>query len=194
MFCPKCGSTQPEELNYCKSCGANLKAVRGALVRGVPEEDKLDWKKTWLAEAIMTRDEKDRRRGITPEMKRRREIKAGVITASSGVGLAVVLSVLMEAIVINGNVTPLAADILSRLWIVGLIPVLVGSALILNGVFISPKSPDKNSELESATDATPAELNSPADAKQLPDAPFSVTDATTRHLKEPVPVERIKTK
>jgi len=28
MFCPQCGIRQSEELKFCKSCGANLYAVR----------------------------------------------------------------------------------------------------------------------------------------------------------------------
>ena len=27
MFCPQCGSTQSEELKFCKVCGVNLAAV-----------------------------------------------------------------------------------------------------------------------------------------------------------------------
>lgn len=180
MYCPQCGSTQSEDLNYCKACGANLQAVRGALVKGVPEEDKLDWNKTWLAEAVMTRDEKDRRKGITPDLKRRREIKAGVITTATGVSLAVVLSVLMEAIVINGRLSELAADILSRVWIVALIPVLVGLALIFNGVFISKKG-----VINAVEPSDPNELSG-GNTNELPPAqPMgSVTDRTTRHLDE----------
>ena len=181
MFCPQCGSTQADELNFCKACGANLQAVRGALVKGAPQDEKLDWNKTWLAEAVMTRDEKDRRRGLTPEQKRRREIKAGVITLAAGFGLAVVLSVILEAIVINGHVSDLAKDILSRVWIVGLIPVLVGLALIFNGVFISKKTSDAELQPTSAPGEFPA-----AETNELPPAqPFgSVTDRTTRHLDE----------
>jgi len=181
MFCPQCGSTQSDELNYCKACGANLQAVRGALVKGVSQDEKLDWNKTWIAEAVMTRDEKDRRRRLTPDQKRRREIKAGVITASAGVSLSVVLSVIMEAIVINGHISTLAADILSRVWIVGLIPILVGLALIFNGVVISRKTND------AAIEPTPQPGELPAaNTNELPPAqPFgSVTDRTTRHLDE----------
>lgn len=105
MFCPQCARSQPDDLNYCKSCGTNLQAVRGALSNATVPEDKLDWKKTWLAEAVMTREERDRRNGITPDMKRRREIKAGIVTASTGVSISIVLSILMEAIVINGNLS-----------------------------------------------------------------------------------------
>ncbi len=181
MFCPQCGSTQADELNFCKACGANLQAVRGALVKGAPQDDKLHWNKTWLAEAVMTRDEKDRRRGLTAEQKRRREIKAGVITLSAGIALAVVLSVILEAIVINGHVSDLAKDILSRVWIVGLIPIFVGLALIVNGVFISKKTGDADIAIAPSPGELPA-----AGTQELPPAqPFgSVTDRTTRHLKE----------
>ena len=42
MFCPRCGSSQSEELKFCKSCGANLYAVRQA-VDTRETEKKFDW-------------------------------------------------------------------------------------------------------------------------------------------------------
>ena len=192
MFCPQCGSTQPDELNFCKACGANLQSVRTALVTGAPGgKDKFDWNKTWLAEMMMSSEESARRtaeierlHGKTAEVKRRNEIKAGVITASVGVSLTLVLSVIMEAIVINGRLSDLAADILSRVWIVGLIPIFVGLALIVNGVFISKKgAPAPSNAQEPEPDQLPA-----VDTNELPPAmPFSVTDNTTRHLDEAKP-------
>lgn len=198
MFCPNCGSTQSDDLKFCKSCGANLASVRTALLSRESAE-KFDWSKTWVAEMLMSGEESVRRaaeierlQGITPETKRRREIKAGVITASSGIALMVVLSVLMEGIIISGRISDIAAEILSRIWIVGLIPLFVGLALIINGMFISKKSEaSKIHRTESGT----GELNSTASADFLPPAetnqlhsgvPFSVTDETTQHLKEPV--------
>jgi hypothetical protein len=183
VFCPQCAQNQPDDLNYCKACGANLSAVRSALVAGNAGE-KFDWNKTWLAEMMMSSEEKTRRaaklaRVPDADMVRRREIKAGIITASTGLSLSIVLSILMEAIVINGNLSALAADILSRVWIVGVIPVLVGLALIFNGVFISPKSRKVKIEEASAEDALPPAVNGPG---LMRGAPFSVTDETTRHL------------
>src|SRR5437773_1821345 len=184
MFCPQCGLTQPDDLNYCKSCGANLNAVRTALVPGVGE-GKFDWNKTWLAEMLMSSEESTRRaaklerlRGKTADVKRRNEIKAGVITASTGVSVTLVLSVIMEAIVINGHLSELAADILSRVWIVGLIPIFVGLALIFNGVFISKKG----APMDPADDAEAARLTAAGTNELEPAVPFSVTDNTTRHL------------
>src|SRR5437899_10085366 len=102
MFCPQCGSTQPDELNFCKSCGANLNSVRTALVAGAPGE-KFDWNKTWLAEMMLSAEEKVKRaaeiqrlKGKKPEVRRRNEIKAGVITFSTGIGLTIALFMIME--------------------------------------------------------------------------------------------------
>ncbi len=138
MFCPQCGTTQPDELNFCKSCGAHLQGVRTALEKPDAGGD-FRWDRTWLAETLMTRDEKDRIRGMTPEMKRRREIKAGIITASTGVGLTIATFVIMEGIIASGSVTAAAIAILSRVWIAGLIPFLIGLALIFNGLVVSKK-------------------------------------------------------
>jgi len=196
MFCPQCGSTQSGELRFCKSCGANLEALRQILSTKEGEE-RFDWSKTWVAEMFMSGEESikrqaelERLQGITPEVKRRNEIKAGVITASIGLGLMILLFVLMVGIIAGGQVPPEAAAILSRLWIVGVIPLLVGAALIFNGMVVSKKGEQKpaappeavNPELNVPT--TPEYLP-PADTNELFPAGFSVTEDTTKHLKQP---------
>src|SRR5260370_34111286 len=112
MFCPRCGANQSEELNFCKSCGANLSAVLQA-AESREAAEPFDWSRTWVTEMFLTNAERKRRneklereRGITPEMKRVSEIKAGVIVSSIGVALAAVLFVLMRGIVLSGNVEP----------------------------------------------------------------------------------------
>ena len=129
MFCPRCGTNQSEELRFCKSCGANLSAVRQA-VDTRDGAEKFDWSRTWVAEMFLSAEEQRRRkellereRGITPEVKRINEIKAGVITSSVGIGVMIVLAVLMEGIVLGGKVPHDTAEILSRLWVAGVIPV-----------------------------------------------------------------------
>jgi len=141
MFCPKCGSAQSDELKFCKSCGANLFAVRQVAETRETAEG-FDWSKTWVAEMFMSpqelkrrKEEIERQRGITPEMKRHNEIKAGVITGTVGIGIAIFLYVFMQGIILSGNVTPNSAEILSRLWIAGVLPLFVGIALIINGLF-----------------------------------------------------------
>jgi len=195
MFCPQCGSTQSDELKFCKSCGANLQALRQVL-SSREDGEKFSWNKTWLAEMFMSSEESlkhqaqlERLQGITPETKRLMEIKAGVITASVGLGLMILLYVLMEGIIAGGKVPPEAVPILNRLWVVGVIPLLVGAALIINGVFISKKGepePVVPAEAENPEIAAPAgpEYLPPADTNELFPAGFTVTEETTKHLKQ----------
>jgi hypothetical protein len=202
MFCPNCGSTQSDELKFCKSCGSNLGIVREALMTG-QAPPKFDWSKTWVAEmlqsseqAVRKEKELERLKGITPEVKRRNEIKAGVIVSSVGIGLMALLFVLMNGIILSGGPSPGEAEILSRIWIAGLIPFIIGLALIINGTLISKLFTEKknNSDNFTASGAIrlpqPAEFLPPADTNDLFPAGFSVTDETTRHLGSPQKVER----
>lgn len=200
MFCPKCGSTQNDELKFCKNCGTNLSAVRKAVVTGDAGE-KFDWSKTWVAEMLQSSEESVRRarelerlQGITPEVKRRREIKAGVITASVGAGAMILLYFLMEGIILSGSVPGPEAEILKRIWIAGVIPLFVGLALIVNGAFVSKLFSGSEiqppGDMNRALSSNPAgEYLPPADTNELFPAGFSVTDETTRHLEE-VPARR----
>lgn len=194
MFCPQCGSTQPDELNFCKSCGAHLQGVRTALENRESGE-KFDWNKTWVAEMMLSAEEKRVRRARlddrTTEMRRRNEIKAGTITASVGVGLSIATFVIMEGIIASGSVSAAAIAILSRVWIAGLIPVLVGLALIFNGMVVSKKrdvaEPSESDISGDDTDrGSGPEYLSPTQTNQLRTGHFSVTDETTRHLDGPL--------
>jgi hypothetical protein len=81
--------------------------------------------------------ELERRMGITPEVKRYNEIKAGVIVSSIGVGLAIFLAIFMQGVA--GHVDPKDAEIITRIWVAGVIPFMVGLALIINGLVVSKK-------------------------------------------------------
>jgi hypothetical protein len=194
MFCPTCGSTQSDELKFCKSCGANLFAVR-QVVDTRETAEGFDWSKTWIAEMFMSpqelkrrKEELERQRGITPEMKRHNEIKAGIITGTVGIGIAIFLYVFMQGIILSGNVTPNSAEILSRLWIAGVLPLFVGIALIINGLFVSKKlleiarreSQNAANSLEQSPNPQSLE---PADTTEFVPPGFSVTEQTTKHLR-----------
>jgi len=195
MFCPQCGQTQSDELKFCKVCGANLFAVR-QVVGSRDASEKFDWSKTWLAEMFLSGEEAVRRQaaierlqGITPDVKRYNEIKAGVITSSVGIGLAILLYFLMRGIILSGNVDQGAAEILSRLWIAGVIPFLVGIALMINGMVVSKKQVEiiKRSQ---AIAGNPNSISGPTEPRALRSAntaefippDFSVTEGTTKHL------------
>src|SRR5215210_3258621 len=109
MFCPQCGSQQSDELKFCKLCGANLFAVRQVVSTRATDE-KFDWSKTWVAEMMLSEAERKKRqadfeqkRGLTPEIKRYNEIKAGVIVSSVGVGVMLFLYVIGMAIFRGGQ-------------------------------------------------------------------------------------------
>ena len=191
MLCPRCSSNQSDDVKFCKSCGANLQAVRDVLA-GRDPGNKFEWGDTWLAEmfrsgqaAELRKMEMERRLGITPEVKRYNEIKAGVITSSVGVGVSIFLFVFMQGLV--NVVGREAQEILPHLWIAGVIPFVIGLALIINGMVVSKKMVEvqerelrKANELDGET-ATQRALR-PADTNEFIPAGYSVTEQTTRHL------------
>ena len=200
MFCPQCGSTQNDDLKFCKQCGANLHALRRVMASRDESDDKFDWSKTWVAEMFMSGEEQvkreaalDRLRGITPETKRQNEIKAGVITGSVGAALTIFLYVFMQGLIASGAVSAIAAVILSRVWLAGVIPLFIGAALVFNGMVVSKKGARKSAHETASPDApdehkappAPTYL-SPAETTDLASGvTFSITDETTKHLKQP---------
>jgi zinc-ribbon domain len=193
MFCPQCGSNQSDEQKFCNKCGANLYAVRQVVATRETEE-KFDWSKTWMAEMFMSKDEQAKRKleaekklGITPEFKRAKEVKAGVITSCAGLALMVFLYVFMRGIIIGAHIPDDVAEILSRIWIAGVFPFFVGLGLMINGLVVGkkilgasmPEEPSR-ANLFSSERANPA-LKS-ADTSEFIPTNFSVTEGTTKHL------------
>ena len=191
MLCPRCNSNQSDDVRFCKSCGANLQAVRDALDNR-ESGSRFEWGDTWVAEMFRSGQatalhklEMERRMGITPEIKRYNEIKAGVITSSVGVGVSIFLFVFMQGLV---NVVGVEAKaILPYLWVAGVIPFFIGLALIINGLVVSKKMVEvqeremrKANALDGET-ATQRALG-PADTNEFIPTGFSVTEQTTRHL------------
>ena len=191
MLCPRCASNQNDDIKFCTSCGANLQAVREAL-EAPDSAKKFEWGNTWVADMFMSGQmaemrklEMERRMGITPEVKRYNEIKAGVIVSSVGVGLAIFLAIFMQGVA--GHVDPKDAEIITRIWVAGVIPFMVGLALIINGLVVSKRIVEIQEralrEGNAALDEgqTPRSLR-PADTSEFIPTNFSVTDGTTRHL------------
>jgi hypothetical protein len=188
MICPRCASNQSDEIKFCTSCGANLQAVREAL--DAPEGKKFDWSNTWVAEMFMSGQaaemrklEMERRLGLTPEVKRYNEIKGGVIVSCVGIGVSIFLFFIMHAIALTN---PHNAELLNSVWLAGVIPFMIGLALIINGLVVSKKmvqvierEQQKNMPL---SEGTPARGLRAADTSEFIPTNFSVTDQTTRHL------------
>jgi hypothetical protein len=192
MLCPRCASNQSDDIKFCTSCGANLQAVRQALEIREPGR-KFDWSDTWVAEMFMSgkaaelrKQEIERSMGITPEVKRYKEMKAGVIVSSIGIALAIFLFVFMQGIV--GRVDPDVAEIITRIWIAGIFPFMIGLALIVNGLVVSKRiveALEREHKRTGTLDESPAPhaLRS-ADPSEFIPANISVTDQTTRHLQK----------
>lgn len=194
MFCPQCGNKQSDELKFCNLCGANLFAVRQVV--GTREADeKFDWSRTWVAEMFMSEAERKRRnaelerqRGMTPELKRFNEIKAGVIVSCVGIGLMIFLYIIGMAIFRGGQNPPEDAELIRSIWVAGVIPFMVGLALIINGLFVSKKMVElqKLSQQQYPPDALPKGAEQPAlksaDTAEFIPPGFSVTEGTTKHL------------
>ena len=192
MYCPQCGASPSDELKFCNMCGANLHAVRKAMLTRETDE-KFDWGKTWVAEMFISEEERKRRkyeleRSMDPEVRRANEVKGGVITSCVGVGLMVFLRFFMEAVIRSGRVPPEAAEILKGVWLVGIIPLCVGVGLMINGLVVSKRlGRGAAKELPARSDAVeggpePRSLR-PADTTEFIAPGFSVTEGTTKHLR-----------
>jgi hypothetical protein len=196
MFCPQCGTSQGEELKFCKSCGANLYAVR-QVVTSRDTGEKFDWNKTWVAEMLLSPDEQKKRKhvrdhNIGPEEKRYNEIKAGIITSCVGIGAMIFLYVLMQGIILSGQNPPQDAAILSRIWVAGVIPFFVGLALVFNGLVVSKRllehaqreqqGRDTSRSLDSTAKGNEGLSLSPAEWYESGSSKPSVTENTTRQL------------
>ena len=192
MFCPQCGNKQSDELKFCNLCGANLFAVRQVVSTRATEE-KFDWSKTWVAEMMLSETERKKRqadfeqeRGLTPEIRRYNEIKGGVITSFVGIGLMLFLWIIGMA-VYRVQPTDPEVEIIRSVWVAGVIPLMVGLALIFNGFFLSKKIVELHKRaLKPTPEALPKGAEQPslksADTSEFIPTGFSVTEGTTKHL------------
>ena len=212
MFCPACGSEERQMSQYCRACGADLRPVRVSLERpdsitasaataredigrAVAEkirevEDADDLKR--VAEDVLPEIEKFLE---SPDEKRLRRMRAGVITASVGFG-AGILALLMTTVVNGPDVEKFVA-----VFGLAVVTFMIGLGLVLNGVlFTRPRKERKDSSsdarLQILLDArsAPSQLRSGTEAQSLPSpttsdfsrpelrAGSSVTEQTTRHL------------
>jgi hypothetical protein len=213
MYCPDCGSEERQMSQYCRACGTDLRPVRASLERpdsitasaataredigrAVAEkirevEDAEDLKR--VAEDVLPQIEKFLE---SPEERRLRRMRAGVITASSGLGAGIGALVLLT-FTHKDDVAMLITMVLGLAFIT----FLIGLGLVFNGVrFTRPRKGLKDSSLDAQSQnlldvasapqllpsAAPPELfRSPttSDLQTELRAGSSVTEQTTRHLK-----------
>jgi hypothetical protein len=207
MFCPGCGFQVSDDLlKFCRQCGANLHSVRNAVTsRG--DDGKFDWSKSWWAGMLYSPAQLELMRAETPEekrigeeKKRISEIKGGIITGLIGIGVMISFYFFFGAVADAS--TPKAAEIVSKLWMLGIVPTLIGAGLLINGFFISrrlvelteklsrtatPGPPPPIAQMGAAPIVLEAKTTDQLIADDAAPARYSVTEDSTAHLPEPVP-------
>ena len=199
MYCPSCGSEERQLSQFCRACGTDLRVVRTSLERpdaitasaisareqiGMAVADKIRQLKSAkdlerVAEDVLPSFEKFLE---SPEEKRLRRIRSGVITAS--VGFSAALAVVFIALALDKvDVLPFITP-----W---LITFLVGLGMILNGLlFTLPRKELPGDAFDAmsqqvldmnrvAYEAPPARTNELGRGAQ---AHTSITEHTTHHL------------
>ncbi len=200
MFCPSCGLEERQINQFCRACGADLRPIRVALERpdnitasAVSAREEIgravaakiretnsanELKK--VAENVLPQIEKFLE---SPEHRRLRRLRAGVITSAIGLGTALMFLLMIS----NG------ADALFMVG-AGLITFFIGLGIIINGLLftIPPKSVADNS-LDARSQRELDVADSQAGELILPesnDVFSSVTENTTQRLKEKQTVPR----
>ena len=146
MYCPSCGSEERQLSQFCRACGTDLRIVRNSLENpdavtqsavsarehiGMAVADKIRQMSTAkelerVAEDVLPHFEKFLE---SPEEKRLRRIRAGIITAAIGLGATIILLFMAMD---KGDILPFVTP--------ALITFLVGIGVIVNGlVFTVPR-------------------------------------------------------
>ena len=206
MYCPTCGSEERQISQYCRACGTDLGAVRRGLERpdtitasAVSAREQISQAMAekiremegsrelkQVAEDVLPQIEKFLE---SPEEKRLRRVRAGVVTAAIGLGGALLIFLMSLG---SHDLIPFIA--------LGIITFLIGIGLVINGLAftiprrtIADRSDDAKlqRELEAQTQSA-YPVNQLAGSSQttndlsVPDSRIagrpSVTEHTTHHL------------
>ncbi len=201
MYCPSCGSEERQASQFCRACGSDLRAVRLSLERpdsitasavtareeigrAVAEqirrvEDARELKK--VAEDVLPQIEKFLE---SPEEKRLRRMRAGVVVSSIGIGVTIMM-LLLGSIAREADVQGFMAG-----GGAGIVLFFIGLGLLLNAFFFTRPRKDvtdhaADAQTQNALDANyaaPSQLRGPT-TSNLVQSPGSVTEHTTLHLK-----------
>jgi len=195
MYCPSCGSDERQPSQYCRVCGTDLRAVRATLerpdsitasaisarqqislaiadrIRQVQKAKDLEH----IVEDVLPQIEKFLE---SPEERRLRRIRAGLITTAIGLGATIGAFMLAMNKV---DMIPLIAPMLVLFF--------VGVGVVINGLwFTLPRKefpqPDWNHEPQEKPESPPRttmqNLSASTPYQSLPSS--SVTEHTTHHL------------
>ncbi len=209
MYCPSCGSEERQLSQFCRACGTDLRIVRNSLENpdavtqsavsarehiGMAVADKIRQMSTAkelerVAEDVLPHFEKFLE---SPEEKRLRRIRSGIVTSAIGLGATIILLVMaVDKPDILPYITP------------ALITFLVGIGVIVNGLIftvprkslpgdaydaLSQKVLDSGANMNRIPYEAPAAASLPAGTNLTNElAPSqrsqpSITEHTTHHL------------
>lgn len=194
MYCPNCAAEESQPKQFCRNCGTDLRGVRSALIKPdtltasaasardeigravalkIQElESSRDLKR--IAEDVLPQIEKFLE---SPEERRLRGIRSGVITSAVGLGAMLLFGVL--SLVFDKELIFMA--------LAGIVPFLIGLGLIINGIFFTiPRqhfSNAANNPLEQAANNSVVKTNELLPAEGVA-PPSSVVEHTTHRLPE----------
>lgn len=209
MYCPSCGSEERQLSQFCRACGTDLRIVRNSLENpdavtqsavsarehiGMAVADKIRQMSTAkelerVAEDVLPHFEKFLE---SPEEKRLRRIRAGIVTAAIGLGATIILLVMAMD---KGDILPFVTP--------ALITFLVGIGVIVNGLVftvpnkslpgdaydaLSQKVLDSGANMNRLPYEAPAAASLPAgtnltnELTPSPRSQPSITEHTTHHL------------
>ncbi|MGZ8847924.1 MAG: hypothetical protein ACXW3C_15810 [Pyrinomonadaceae bacterium] len=201
MFCPSCGSEERQASQFCRACGTDLRAVRVSLERpdsvtasavSAREEigravaakirevhDARELKK--VAEDVLPEIEKFLE---SPEEKRMRRIRSGVVVAAAGLG-GTIFMVLMSAFLRGPD-----SETFMGVAGMGVACFLIGIGLIINALFftkprqkLEDHSADAQAQSVADTGYASPQLLKAQTTSNLTQPANSVTEHTTLHLK-----------
>lgn len=194
MFCPNCGFEDRQSSQYCRSCGTDIRAVRQGLEKPESVMASVASAREEIGRAIAARIREVRDANDlkmledvlpevekffeTPEERRLRRIRAGVVTAMCGLGGTLFFYLM--------SMKEQDAFFLAML---GVTTFLIGLGIVLNGLLLTvPKESSRRSLNEAREDIERAMSISTKRREELPvgsqaDVPVaSVTEHTTHRL------------
>lgn len=202
MYCPECGIEERAANQFCHACGSDLRRVRlatetpdsitasavsardeiGRAVAAKIRETQSTYELKKVAEDVLPQIEKFLE---SPEEKRLRRMRTGMIISSIGLGAAIGISIASFAMKDQGPM------FLAGL---GIVTFFIGLGFLLNGVFLTvPKKSLADRTSDAASQRALDSISGTTNDLQLPEPASlfsSVTENTTQHLKEKQPAQR----
>lgn len=201
MFCPSCGSEERQLSQFCRGCGTDLRAVRAGLERPDAITNSAATARDEIGRAVAAKIRELQGPGElktmandvlpkieefleSPEEKRLRRMRAGVITSAIGLGAMIMFLLLALATGKEDLLFPLGAATVA--FFIGLGILINGKLLTLPGKQISTRSPEVISQ--SAPERLPEVAG--IERRELAPPPSIIEHTTHRLSNEPAKVRQ----